>query len=231
MAFLSDSRRRAASSNLPAGLSAAVVVAAVALSFAAHRWDRLPGDLALARWMQDAPPPSGPAADAIRAVTSTEVVVVIGYSIAAGLVLAGARLRPLSLALLFLALPAAQAGVKNAVDRPRPSPALLDARGSATSESFPAGHVMSGTVLLVVLALLAWWLPAPRWVRFAVVAVLGVLALLNGAANVYEGVHWPSDVLGGYLWAGVLLAAWWWSRQLTPAALHLIGRRRDTPTS
>lgn len=80
-------------------------------------------------------------------------------------------------------------------------------------------------------SLLAWWLPAPRRVRFVVVALLAVLALLNGAANIYEGVHWPSGALGGYLWAGVLLAAWWWFRHLTLAALHLMGRRRDTPTS
>ena len=36
-----------------------------------------------------------------------------------------------------------------------------------------------------------------------------LLAALNGLANVYMGVHWPSDVLGGYLWAGVLLVGVW----------------------
>jgi membrane-associated phospholipid phosphatase len=41
--------------------------------------------------------------------------------------------------------------------------------------------------------------------RWPVAAALGALLMLAGVANLYLGVHWPSDVLGGYLWGLVLL--------------------------
>jgi membrane-associated phospholipid phosphatase len=31
------------------------------------------------------------------------------------------------------------------------------------------------------------------------------MLVLSGPAQVYVGVHWPSDVVGGYAWAAVLL--------------------------
>ena len=40
--------------------------------------------------------------------------------------------------------------------------------------------------------------------------VVAVFLLLGGLANVWLGVHWTSDVIGGYLWAVAVLvpAAW-----------------------
>ena len=42
-------------------------------------------------------------------------------------------------------------------------------------------------------------------VRTGVAATLLVVLALTGIVNVWLGVHWPSDVLGGYLWGAVLL--------------------------
>lgn len=179
--------------------------AAVALSFAAAGRDRLPGDQAVMDAVQGLPGWVEPVAETVRAVTATEVVLVAGIAVAVVLWVRGYRAHAAALAVGLVVLPLLQAGIKDLVDRPRPDPALVDIRAGFTSPSFPTGHVMSGTYLygyLLVSALLAWGSrPAGR----VVAAALGILIVVNGIANVYEGVHWPSDVLGGYLWAAVLL--------------------------
>lgn len=183
----------------------AVFGAAVALSFGAAARDRLPGDQAVMDAVQGLPGWLEPLAEGVRAVTATEVVLVGGVVAAAVLWFTGYRAQAVGLAAGLVVLPLLQAGIKDLVDRPRPDPALVEIRAGFSSPSFPSGHVMSGTYLyghLLVIALLEGWRrPA---VRVAAV-LLAVVVLLNGFANVYEGVHWPSDVLGGYLWAGVLL--------------------------
>lgn len=94
--------------------------------------------------------------------------------------------------------------VKSAVGRRRPL--LPHPVAHASSASFPSGHALGsvvgvGALLLVVLPLLP---PARR--RLAVVAgVLLVLAV--GAARLGLGVHYLSDVLGGWLLGAGWLAA------------------------
>jgi membrane-associated phospholipid phosphatase len=118
-------------------------------------------------------------------------------------------------------LPLLQAGIKNAVDRPRPSAELVEHRSTFASESFPSGHAMSGTVLflLVVLALVA--LVPNRRLRLAGSAASGVILAVSMVGDLYLGMHWLSDVLGGLLWGGVLAAAtvaiaeWAWPRKRT----------------
>ncbi|KUJ68191.1 hypothetical protein ACZ90_21730 [Streptomyces albus subsp. albus] len=100
---------------------------------------------------------------------------------------------------------ALQQGVKAAVGRQRP--VWPDPVDSGNHAAFPSGHAMTATVGCGLLL----WLAAehgvrgPIWrllVALAAVSVLGV-----GFTRVYLGVHWPSDVLGGWLLGGALVAA------------------------
>lgn len=194
---------------LPPVLFAALTACAVALSWSAHHRHRLPGDLWLTRRAQDLPNVLEGPADAIRAVTSTETVLVLGGLLTLVVLVAGRRWLALQAAVTLGVLPLVQSSMKDVVERPRPDPGLVAVRDSFTSSSFPSGHVMSGTVLFALIALAAWQLPVPGSLRRALACGCGILAALNGLANVYMRVHWPSDVLGGYLWAGVLLAGAW----------------------
>jgi undecaprenyl-diphosphatase len=85
--------------------------------------------------------------------------------------------------------------VKIAVNRPRP---ILDEPiASAFGKSFPSGHAMSSTVTYG--ALLLVFLPIiPRVVRWVAVGAVVTLVLAIGAARLLLGVHFVSDVLGGY---------------------------------
>jgi membrane-associated phospholipid phosphatase len=177
---------------------------ALALSLAAAVRDRLPGDLRVTEAVQDVPGLGRPS-EAVRAVTSTEVVLVAGVAVALALWFSGYRAHAVGLAAGLIVLPLLQSGIKELVDRPRPDPALVAIRAEFSSPSFPAGHVMSGTYLygyLLVFSVLQW---GKGVAGRAAAAILAIVVLFNGMANIYEGVHWPSDVLGGYLWAGVLL--------------------------
>ncbi|MFF5638344.1 phosphatase PAP2 family protein [Streptomyces sp. NPDC012825] len=91
-----------------------------------------------------------------------------------------------------------QQGLKALVGRARPQ--WPDPVDSAHYAAFPSGHAMTATVtcglLLWVLAL--HWRDGWRgWGALAGAAVVSVLGV--GCTRVYLGVHWPSDVVGGWL--------------------------------
>lgn len=187
------------------GAVAAALILAVGLSVAAAAWDRLPGELRTVREVQSWPFPGQSLSDIVRSVTGTQVTLAVGAAAAVALFASGARAESAGLAAALLLLAILQPAIKDIVDRPRPTSELVEIRGSITSESFPAGHVMSPAVLWGY----ALWLAATR--RLKAVLALPVAGIacgllgLTGLANVWLGVHWPLDVLGGYAW-GVALA-------------------------
>jgi undecaprenyl-diphosphatase len=101
---------------------------------------------------------------------------------------------------------------KLAVRRPRPHvlPRLM--RGGGWF-SFPSGHATLAP-LVFGLGSLIWSAPWPVRMRLGGLLLATGLTLLIGYSRVYLGMHWPSDILGGYLmgvgWAA--LWAWWWER-------------------
>jgi membrane-associated phospholipid phosphatase len=64
---------------------------------------------------------------------------------------------------------------------------------------------MSGIVLYGWLTYLALSLPIARGAGIAVTLGAIVVIALSAPANVWTGAHWPSDVLGSYLWGAFLL--------------------------
>ena len=182
-----------------------VLAGSLALSVMAAQHSRLPGDLRLTEWLQDSPFPGVDLSRAVRAVTTTEVVLATGFVIAAALWLLGWRRQAVALAAALVVLPMAQHGIKEAVDRARPSPELVDVRAGFSSPSFPAGHVMSPTLLYGFLLYLSLRPGLPRIGRATMGAWSVAVLVLSAPANVYMGVHWPSDVLGGYAWGTALL--------------------------
>ncbi|HVY94559.1 MAG TPA: phosphatase PAP2 family protein [Bryobacteraceae bacterium] len=102
----------------------------------------------------------------------------------------------------FLAAEALMEILKLAFHRARPLPFFGD---DPDSYSFPSGHALKSAVFYILLASLA----SSRWpIRAGAV----VLAILIGISRIYLGVHYPTDVLGGYAVAAVCLAAAFYRR-------------------
>jgi len=112
-------------------------------------------------------------------------------------------LRRLPVAALLLAVTVAAERLmvdqlKEWVGRPRPSlePLWL----LPESMAYPSGHAANSMTAFVAVAMIATTM---RW-RWAASVAAVILSLLVGLSRVYLGVHWPSDVIGG--WAFGLLA-------------------------
>jgi undecaprenyl-diphosphatase len=187
------------------GIWLALLAGAIVLSVLAGMHSRLPGDVGITEWVQGSLFPGMGVSRLVRAVGSTEVVLGTGGVVAVVLWLMGRRRQALLLALGLVVLPLLQHGLKQLVDRPRPTEDLVELRAGFSSPSFPSGHVMSVALLYGFLLYLSLWIALPRMLRVALVGWCAFMLVVAGPANVYVGVHWPSDVVGGYAWAAVLL--------------------------
>ena len=118
---------------------------------------------------------------------------------------AGRRWEAGLLALGLVLLPLLQGGLKELADRPRPAEPLVELRAGFSSESYPAGHVMSPSYLYGFLLYLAVRRSMPRILSYVVGIGAGLAIVFAGPPNVWLGIHWPSDVLGGWAW-GLALA-------------------------
>jgi undecaprenyl-diphosphatase len=111
-----------------------------------------------------------------------------------------------SAALLWVSMIGAgfvNAALKVSFNRPRPDvfPWRTQHVGLA---SFPSGHAMTSIVVYGTLAFLIARLAPTRLLRRLTWALAILVILLIGWSRLYLGVHWPSDVLAGF----VMGAAW-----------------------
>jgi membrane-associated phospholipid phosphatase len=109
--------------------------------------------------------------------------------------------------------------IKLLVQRARPDAAL--ALIHETGYSFPSMHATVSLAIYGFLAYMVWKLMHPPHHRLPWVIFLCVLIALIGFSRIYLGVHYFSDVLGGYVVGGIFL----WLGILTTKRLN--GLRND----
>jgi undecaprenyl-diphosphatase len=97
--------------------------------------------------------------------------------------------------------------VKDLVQRPRPTPNLVNVFATLKSYSFPSGHVMFYLGFFGFIWFLAFSLLKPSLKRILLLAFFGILVVLIGVSRIYLGEHWASDVLGSYLLGSLTLVA------------------------
>ena len=83
--------------------------------------------------------------------------------------------------------------LKDAFGRPRPD--LWEHRGQYAWSSYPSGHAIVCASVFFTIALMLFRERQWRW-PFAAAVILMAIILYS---RLYLGVHWPTDVVGGYL--------------------------------
>lgn len=137
----------------------------------------------------------------------------VAAPLVAGLVvwLALARRRADAGIVLISAVPMlAVLGLKELVGRPRPE--YLGAGTPLATMSFPSGHAVFAIIFGGLLIYLVERSVPSRSARCALQVGIGALIVAIGASRVFLGVHWPSDVVGGYLLGGMALLGLLWLR-------------------
>jgi undecaprenyl-diphosphatase len=187
-------------------------------------------DVAVLRWLRDH---QAPPLDAL-ALAGTA----LGSGIAAYLVLAVAALlfwrsrHHLSALLLVATLVGARAMIgllKTFYERPRPGLFGDEVRALGLtfpypeSASFPSGHAITAVAVFGTLAYLVARLEPTRRVRRLTLAGALSLIVLIGFSRVYFAVHYPSDVVAGFL-AGILWATF--CAFGLEVGTYMLGRRR-----
>jgi undecaprenyl-diphosphatase len=96
-------------------------------------------------------------------------------------------------------------GLKALIDRPRPDFHIIGPHASGLS--FPSGHSVFAFIVGGVIIYLVEQFVAPLALRRWIQGSVAILVVAIGASRVYMGAHWPSDVIGGYLFGALALLA------------------------
>ena len=120
--------------------------------------------------------------------------------------------------------------LKAAFGRPRPD--IVPHLREVMSLSFPSGHAMTSAAVYLTLGALLMRVSSRRVTRWYCMGVAALATFLVGASRVYLGVHYPTDVLAGWMmglsWA---LLCWIIERVLERRAVFARAGQQEPKTS
>ena len=160
---------------------------------------------------------------AMRGITELgqpSLLIALGVIVVWRLYVIGRHRAAVVLAISALGGEACDQALKYSFARPRPD---VFFGPQATGYSFPSGHSVEACCFYGVLAAIVTVRAGMRY-KVAIWTVAALLTLAIGISRVYLGVHYPSDVAGGYAVAVVWVA-------LVRTAYLVWVRRRPSPTN
>lgn len=147
-------------------------------------------------------------------VLASFTVATVGY-----LLLVSQRITAILVAATVLTGTALNSAFKLIYGRLRPDPAFSDFAVSGLS--FPSGHASMSAIVFLTLGVLVASRLSRLTERVYILTVSVVLTLLVGVSRIVLGVHWTSDVLGGWAFGTAWAMAWLvLARQATARELH-----------
>jgi undecaprenyl-diphosphatase len=138
--------------------------------------------------------------DAMRDVTalgSTVVLAIIVASVVGFLLVSQMPHAAIMVLLSVLSGVLLSNSLKAGFSRPRPD--LVPQDMVIYTASFPSGHTTLSAVVYLTLGALLCRTQSSRAAKAYILGVAAVLTLIVGISRVYLGVHWPTDVVAGWL--------------------------------
>ncbi len=109
-------------------------------------------------------------------------------------------------------------GLKHLIDRERP--AVVNHGMEVYNQSFPSGHATQAAATYLFLAfLVASQISNKIAKRFILAAAISIIVMV-GVSRVYLGVHWPSDVLAGWMVGSAWAVLVWYITQKLSSINH-----------
>jgi undecaprenyl-diphosphatase len=183
---------------LPAAVATSSAAVFIVLALFLRGASGMAADVAISSGLQQISHPAFAAAMVlVSAFGNPPLNVLVLSAILIGLWLAGSRRE----ALFVIAAQCAAVLTwltKLVVARPRPGPDAVRVASELLDNSFPSGHVVSYVTVYGFLFFLVYVRFRPSVWRTGVLTALGLLVSLIGVSRMYLGVHWASDVVGGY---------------------------------
>ena len=167
---------------------------------------------------QDLSDPIGPPSveTAVRDVTALGGTAILGFitiSSVIFLLLNGDRRTAVILIVAIVGGTLLSMGFKDFFARPRPTLVPIEMR--LTTYSFPSGHSMLSAITYLTIGSLLARTRSRRVIKIYILTLAVILTIAVGFSRVYLGVHWPTDVLAGWV-AGAV-----WALVITLAADYL----------
>jgi undecaprenyl-diphosphatase len=109
--------------------------------------------------------------------------------------------------------------MKQAFNRPRPS--VVPHLREVFSSSFPSGHAMESAIVYLTLGAILMRAADSRSTKIYILATAVLLTTLVGISRVYLGVHYPTDVIGGWIIGFMWASICWLVAQRFEATAHI----------
>ena len=211
----------AASRGIPSARRLGVLVSGVlflaalgAFAYAATTVDHFPGEISSSSWVQSWRTSWLDAVMKALSALGTELIAAAAVTLAAlALYLKTLRQEAGIIVGATVVGYGLRTALKLAIGRPRPSSDLVQVIEQSDGYSFPSGHVMHYVVFLGTLAFILSANMKPGLARWLVQGAVVLLLLLMGLSRIYLGVHWLGDVVAGYAFGAVVVAAALWVRR------------------
>ncbi|WOI36983.1 phosphatase PAP2 family protein [Alteromonas sp. CI.11.F.A3] len=154
-------------------------------------WDNMPG--VVQRFFEN-----------FTALGSNEVLIFFSLAVAGWLKLTGHPKKAFTLLIAVAAGLVITFVLKAGIDRPRPP--LSGHQVTVLTQSFPSAHAMMSTLVYFCIARLFCFSITKVKLKVWVYSLTTLLVFMIGLSRVQLGVHWPTDVIAGWLGGGAIAA-------------------------
>lgn len=199
---------------LVVGLGACVLLFAfLILAGEVAEGDTLAFDTRILQALRSSADPSRPigpawmagALEDLTALGGPTVLILVILSVVGFLVLQTRYRTALFVAAVAITGELVNAAMKYGFNRPRPS--VVPHLRAVFSSSFPSGHAMESAIVYLTLGAILMRVAERRVTKLYILGIAMLLTFLVGVSRVYLGVHYPTDVIAGWIigfvWASI----------------------------